>query len=479
MNGNRRSFLAGGAAAAALATVPEAALGQGRTFTPEQFGAKGDGVTNDSRAMARLANAVSAAGGGTVEFRKTTYLVGEQGPVLAPGALYSWAPINLLEFVGCSKPLVIRGNGARLRCADGLRFGTFEASGRRTDHPIPYTGPGVASPYRRMIHISRCTAPVEISDFELDGNLPRLVIGGPYGDAGYQIPAVGLMLSDNSSDEIVRNIHTHHHAQDGMLIDGVDGVTARAARRLISGVRAEHNARQGCSITGGRGYAFEKCRFSHTGKGVIGSSPGAGVDIEAEGGKRNRDHRFTDCEFSDNLGCGLVADTGDSEGALFTRCTFIGTTAWAAWPNKPRFHFQSCRFVGATVRAYGDKDPQRATLFTDCTWLDDPKLSPTGKVYMGGKPNYPIVDMSDSINVRFVRGTFSMTHNGLLPWSWFAIYQDCRMSQKAAATAYPKGKYLGTSIVNGPVDPYGTNVIGVLILNGKRFEKVQLGGKSW
>ena len=53
------------------------------------------------------------------------------------------------------------------------------------------------------------------------------------------------------------------------------------------------------------------------------------------------------------------------------------------------------------------------------------------------------------------------------------------MSQKAAATAYPKGKYLGTSIVNGPVDPYGTNVIGVLILNGKRFEKVQLGGKSW
>jgi hypothetical protein len=479
MNANRRSFLAGSAAAAALASVPEAARSQSRTFTPEQFGARGDGVTNDSRAFARLAEAVSEAGGGTVEFRRTTYLVGDQVPVLAPGALYSWEPAKLLEIKGCSRPLVIRGNGARLRCPDGMRFGTFDAAGRRTDHPLPYTGPGVASPYRAMIHVMRCTAPVEIADFELDGNLPHLAIGGPYGDSGYQIPAIGLKLTDNSSDEIVRNIYAHHHAQDGMLIDGIDRVMSPMPRRLISNVRAEHNARQGCSITGGRGYSFEKCSFSHTGKGVIGSAPGAGVDIEAEGGKKNRDFRFTDCAFADNLGCGLVADTGDSEGAVFTRCTFIGTTSWAAWPFKPRFHFQSCRFIGAMVRAYGDKDPERATIFTDCTWLDDPKLSPTGKVYMGGKANYPIVDMSDSINVRFVRGTFNMTHNGLLPWSWYGIYQDCRMSQKAAVTAYPKGKYLGTSVVNGQVDPYGTNVIGVLILNGKRYEKVQLGGKSW
>jgi hypothetical protein len=479
MDTQRRSFLAAGAVAAALSALPARALAQARIFTPEQFGAKGDGITNDSRAFARLAEAVSAAGGGTVDFRRTTYLVGDQVPVLTPGALYSWEPAKLLEISGCSKPLAIRGNGARLRCPDGMRFGTFDATGRRTDHPLPYLGSGVASPYRAMIHVARCTGPVEISDFELDGNLPHLAIGGPYGDSGYQIPAIGLKLTDNSADEIVRNVYTHHHGQDGMLIDGTDRVLSPAPRRVISDVRAEHNARQGCSITGGRGYAFEKCRFSHTGKGVIGSAPGAGVDIEAEGGKKNRDFRFTDCEFADNLGCGLVADTGDSEGAAFTRCTFIGTTSWATWPNKPSFRFQSCRFIGAMVRAYGDKDPQRAAQFTDCAWFDDPKLSPTGKIYMGDKPNYPIVDLSDSINVRFVRCKFNMTNKGLLPWSWFAIYQDCRMSQKAAATAYPKGKYLGTSIVNGPVDPYGTNVIGVLILNGKRYEKVQLGGKSW
>src|SRR6185437_16979144 len=130
---------------------------------------------------------------------------------------------------------------------------------------------------------------------------------------------------------------------------------------------------------------------------------------------------------------------------------------------KPRFRFQGCRFVGSMVRAYGDiNDPSRAAQFTDCTFLDDPKLSPTGKVYLGDKTNYQIADLSGSRNTRFVRCTFNMTHNGLLPWSWFAIYQDCRMSQKAQVPAYPKGKYLGTSIINAKVDMYGTNVIGVL-----------------
>src|SRR3954447_20282782 len=98
MNGNRRSFLAGSAAAAALAGMPEIAHGQGGSFTPEQFGAKGDGITNDSGAFARLAQAVNAAGGGTIVFRRTTYLVGEQSPVPAQGALYSWEPAKLLEF---------------------------------------------------------------------------------------------------------------------------------------------------------------------------------------------------------------------------------------------------------------------------------------------------------------------------------------------------------------------------------------------
>jgi len=42
------------------------------------FGAKGDGVTNDTDAFASMSTAIRLRGGGTVELRKTTYLVGRQ-----------------------------------------------------------------------------------------------------------------------------------------------------------------------------------------------------------------------------------------------------------------------------------------------------------------------------------------------------------------------------------------------------------------
>src|SRR5690348_6156661 len=44
--------------------------------TPEQFGAAGDGQTNDTDAFAKMTAAVNKAGGGRVVLRKTTYIVG-------------------------------------------------------------------------------------------------------------------------------------------------------------------------------------------------------------------------------------------------------------------------------------------------------------------------------------------------------------------------------------------------------------------
>lgn len=481
MNTSRRRFFQSTAAAGGIAIVaPKAALAQaGGAFTPEMFGAKGDGVTNDSRAFAMLGHAVTEAGGGTVALRKTTYIVGGQTPPTSPTALYYFSPVELMVFKGCTRPVTVHGNGARLKCADGLRYGVFDLQGRRVDKPMPYTGPGVASPYNAMIRVEKCSGGVEISDVELDGNLPGLVIGGPYGDTGRQIPTVGIAFLDNSGPEIIRNVHAHHHAMDGLMLDGVDTAAPRLPKRLIQGLTAEYNGRQGASIIGGRSYVFERCKFNHTGRSVIESAPAAGVDIEAENGKKNRDHSFTDCEFIDNVGCGMVADSGDSEGGTFTRCTFVGTTAWSIWPFKPNFRFNNCRIVGAVVNAWGDKDPARAAQFTDCLFLDDPALAPGGRIYYGGKPSGPVVELSQGLNVLFRRCTFRLTHQGQLPWSWYAIYEDCRMSQRAPGQAYPKGKYRGYTVLDGNVDLYGTTVEGVLLGNGKRIEKTQMGGKPF
>jgi hypothetical protein len=377
--------------------------------------------------------------------------------------------VKLLEFQGCDQPLRIIGNGARLKSVEGLRYGVFGADGKPIKRPMPYSGPGLATPYRYMIRIAECSGPVEVSDLELDGSISTSVIGGEFGDTGWQIPAIGLALVDNRGAEIVRDVYTHHHGEDGFYIDGVPSAEGPLPRRHILRLRSEYNGRQGCSIVGGRGYRFEQCRFNHTGKAGLGSMPGAGVDIEAEGGKTNRDFSFTDCEFANNLGCAMVADTGDSADVRFAGCTFIGATNWSAWPNKPGFSFDRCTFVGSIVRAFGDSSPARAAQFRDCRFSDDPALSPTGKVYVGDNPEGPLADLSDTPNIFFGRCSFVATGRGLLPWSTGAIYQDCVMEQTSRSPAYPRGTFRGRTIINGNVDLYGSKISGEMIVNGRRF----------
>jgi hypothetical protein len=475
---SRRTLLLGGAAsliglpAAGCAAAAPAGTGSG-ALTPEMFGARGDGIANDTDAFDRLSREIARRGGGTIALRRTVYLVGRQVRDTRPGTGYAFAPAPLLHFEGLAGALVIEGNGATLRCAPGLRYGTFNAAtGQATRHPPPYLNPAErASPYEYMIHVQGCTGPVTISDLELDGNLKRLLVGGSYGDTGIQIAGSGIFLRDNRGSETLRNIYSHHHPQDGVMIDGLDdpALAARVVRRA-EGLRCEYNGRQGCSLIGGRGWSFSRCKFSHTGKAGIGSSPGAGFDIEAEGGKTNRAMTFEDCEFADNLGCGLVADSGDSEGASFTRCRFVGTTNWSAWPRKPGFTFRGCTFVGSVVHCYGDPDPKKAAQFYDCTFTDDPKQSPTGEVYREGRADGSLADLGDEQNMLFDHCRFLAVGGAVLPWSTGAIYSNCTMRQTSKSTGYPRGTYVGRNIIDSPAPSlYGVRLRGSLILNGTPF----------
>jgi hypothetical protein len=468
---DRRMFLATGAAAASMPSPLLAAL---PVLRPEDFGARGDGTTNDTRAFAALGAAVNRQGGGTISLRAgRTYIVG--GQVRGPGR-FGWNPEPILELRNLGAPLAIIGNGARLRCQSGLRFGTFDpGSDRRVDHPMPnLSRADVASPYRAMISIENCRASIEVRDVELDGNLAQLRIGGRYGDKGWQVPGSGLVLVGNTGAELVEGVYSHHHPLDGMTITSDAG---RPNRSRVIHLASRYNGRQGLSITGGRGYDFADCEFSHTGRSAVTSPPGAGVDIEAER-PPIRDLSFTRCKFIDNVGAGLVADSGDSADARFSECLFVGTTNWSAWPRKPGLTFDRCTFVGSVVHAYPDADAARAARFTACTFTDDPKMSPTGKVYLGPGS---IVNLGASDNVMFDGCTFRLVADGTLPWSWRAIYRNCRMTQRSPKKAMTKGKYLGSTTIDGPVDLYGSMIDGVLVVNGRTIKRGPVGRdfKPW
>lgn len=474
---DRRHFLA---ATAVSAVVPRTAGAAEPVLTPEHFGARGDGVTNDTSAFTALSAEVNRRGGGTISLGKgRTYIVGRQirgGRLGRGGGIAAWAPEPLLELRDLAAPLMILGNGAIMRAEAALRFGTFDPQTDQPTHrPMPnYHGTEIASPYQAMINVQNCRGPVTIRDVELDGNLPRLRIGGKYGDTGWQLPGSGLLLVDNHAPETIENVYSHHHGQDGAIVIGDD---ARSVRSRFSRYVGRYNGRQGLSITGGRGYDFADCEFSHTGRSALKSAPGAGVDIEAEGKKIVRDLTFTRCKFIDNVGVGLLAEAGDGADARFSNCLFVGTTAWSAWPRKPGFVFTDCTFVGSAVNAYASKQPDLACKFIHCRFTDDPALSPTGKVYIG---KGPIVDLGASDNVLFDGCTFRLVAGAALPWSWTAIYRDCTMSQRSPTPGETRGKYLGTTTITGRVDLYSSMVEGTLIVNGRQIPRGPQGGvKPW
>jgi hypothetical protein len=457
----RREFVAG---LASIGVVQKAAaVPAGKPVTPEMFGAKGDGRTNDTKAFAAMSDHVNAAGGGTIVLRRVTYLVGEQHP--GPGGKKpSFAPVNIINLIRCTRPIVIVGNGAKLLCAPGLRYGRFDpASGE----PLPklqkrdFTNEAI--PYHAMVYIHRCSGSVEVSDLELDGNLQSLRIGGKSAGNGWQAGATGMRLGTNTGPERISRVHTHHHAQDGLILNpSID----RTGSTEVTDVVCEYNGRQGCSVTGGRNINFHRCKFNHTGRAVLHSSPSHGVDIEAEL-QPVRDVAFYDCEFSDNfmfgVGAGKQTDIAD---VAFTGCRFIGTTNFACKVDTPGTKYTRCTFVGATEQNFGVAD--KATQFVDCTFTDNPALSPTKQVFLGRGLHRAIVVIRKSPNTKFSRCHFRLVDEGLLPKTGpDVIYSDCDMSQRSAEASKPRGIYLGTNVIKGNADLEGSTIRGKVTLNGR------------
>lgn len=464
----RRPFVAGSLATlATMAVAPRAAATVASpTFRPEDFGAIGDGRTDDTEAFGRMSRALNLAGGGVIRLAPRSYRVGS----LFDGSRHRlpFEPKPIIDLAGLLKGVVIEGNGALIRALSGGRYGSFDSRGSPLRPTMPFLAADApVTPYRFMIRISRSAGPVTIRDVELDGNISAMELGGEWGDIGRQIAMSGIGLFDNTGDELLSNLYLHDHGQDGLMLDGHDGPSN--STRQIERVRCLGNGRQGCSVVGGSGYRFIDCDFSRTGRGPVASAPAAGVDIESEGGKSVRDLLFRRCRFEDNVGCGLVADSGPSRFARFVDCAFTGTTNWACWPSKPNFSFEGCTFRGAVVRPFASQRADEATVFTDCEFTDDASSLPGSRLYLS-RPDGPILDAGGAFgggaNVRFNRCTVDLKQSATLPWTVGAIFEDCTMRQRNSSPGYPRGLYRGTNRITGRVDLYGSRFEGKTWVNG-------------
>lgn len=424
-------------------------------------------AVQNSRAFAEASAAINRAGGGTLVIPAGVYRVGYQ----VRGQNRPGNPPDIIRIEGCTRPVVLAGTGVVLRAADGLRYGSFHPrTGRRHDPArLPFTDFAYRVDAYRMILVRNCRGSVAIEGFELDGNLDKYELGGQWDNLGRQIYALGIMLESNTGGVTVSKVNSHHHGLDGIMISHA-GLTPSSPRYpvTLTDVICDSNARQGLSWVGGTQLTATRCRFSRTGRSRFASAPSAGVDVEAESSVC-RNGRFVDCRFVDNAGVGFVAESGDAANMRLERCTFIGTTSWAAWPRKPGIVFQGCTFVGGVINAFADVDPRHATQFVSCTFSGDRKLSPTGAIF-----GEFLLNLGGGATNIVMKGCRFNAVDPAVALAWTpadARFQDCTFRQLGRVISRPRGIFSGTNRIDsaGEVDLAGSRFLGSVFLNGRRI----------
>lgn len=307
-------------AAPEVATVEDAPGGADACVAPSDgpvvnvrdFGARGDGVTDDLEAMRRAARYVSEHPGTTLYYPPGTYRIDqinhdlrglpEELRMQQMGVRYE--NCQNIRVVGCHAKIDVKGDfhktpWGRAEVRAGVEYWTAHES-----QLIPFI-------------FSRCSN-FTLSGFEIDGNVdqmtrdPRVRIEDTeYGVMGW-----------NSHHYEIRDVYVHHFATDGLLLGMGDLDHHFTIRNVVSA----HNARQALSLAQVRNGLVIDSVFRDTGfTGTFGAfGPSAGVDLEPDcvppgqpganagnncpGFDRRGGHvTFERVQVLDNLGWGIVS----------------------------------------------------------------------------------------------------------------------------------------------------------------------------
>jgi hypothetical protein len=352
----------------------------------KDFGAVGDGRTNDQAAFEKAADffntraqTLAGTAPAVLAIPKGVYLVGSQD---AAGKGH-----DVLHLVGC-RNLTIQGADSastEIRYASGLRYGAFDPATKKPfEAPTAFfTDPSYAAIVGVCLALQNCDN-VVVSGLSINGSSDRAVIGGHWGDTGIQLNYDGIFVGE-SRRVTLRGLALHHLGRDGIQV--LNHLAKKLGDPLVENITLEnltctYNGRQGLSVTGVNGLRAVNCSFSHTGRVVIPalgkalfSNPGAGVDLEPEGGFV-QNVRFNNCRLVNNAGQGLVSDRpGNSKttkNIVVANSLIWGTTNWSAWVTQPYFLFTNCRIYGAFVHGCRADNAAEATRFVSCTFEDKP-----------------------------------------------------------------------------------------------------------
>lgn len=337
-------------------------------YSIRDFGALGGGV-DDTDAFFAASAAITQAGGGTLFFPLDEYTVGRQtvNPTPSPTEQYYQSAGYPLEFTGCDG-LILEFNGSTIKTPDGQYFGAFDPL---TGGTVPSGGVDVAfrASILTIIEMVECKN-ITISNGTLDGNTQSVILGGFWGDSGYQLDHTGIRFRD-CSNFVVSSMESINFGMDGLTVIARQlGDNRHDHQGTIQSCTFDGNGRQGCSWIGGENLVFESVKFTRTARGTIPNTPGAGLDIEDNGNGCNSG-TFTNCLFADNGGAELLAFS-NPRNMNFKGCTVAGDGRGIWWDSVT--DDATCVFDGCFIYA-NIVFPGKRTTFTNCQFSDGQYLN--------------------------------------------------------------------------------------------------------
>ena len=287
--------------------------------TPQMFGAKADGVTDDSQA---ILDAIAALpkDGGTLYFPAGTYIHGDGGTT---GLSYQIDPdrstddtlVPLMQNKGVDdrigrdirlifngyKNLKIIGNGAVLQ--------SHENNGECSNN--------------KFFTFKNCEN-VLVENITIDGKREERDIKlNDYSPGGYDLTRSNLDFK-GCKRIIIRNVVSKNSMMDGMSL-GSGSATVYNEDVLIEQCVFNNNHRQGISIEGATNVVVRdtECSYNGTGKGIL---PKSGIDVEAYGyvgpGEQysyNNNILIDNCYFDSNGGSSVISNQ-NSFNVTFQNC---------------------------------------------------------------------------------------------------------------------------------------------------------------
>ena len=249
-------------------------------FTPQQFGAKADGMTDDTAAI----NACLASGASNIYFPKGTYLVDAHHAGFGH------------ETEGGLRP---KSNSVITLDADAV----IKCATASTD-------------FYNILHFVNVSNVIVQGGKIVGDKATHVQISQPTYEFGH---GVGIQ---NSTNIVVRDMEISDCIGDGVILDYAGNADITLDNLTIHDCR-----RQGISLISGDGIVVSNCKIYD----ISGTNPQAGIDIEPDGNRSVTNVVITACNIRDTVGASVIVtnvsnviDQIHITGCLLDHALFLG-----------------------------------------------------------------------------------------------------------------------------------------------------------